>query len=258
MAEDHKIIPSIITVVGDSLALPRQLQQVEFHHTYPYLLAQWLRDQGPPAEVWGSSNAGSTISQLMKRYDEYRTYVGQHPKGIGVVHLGVVDCSPRPIPSWLRRAIGKLPRLLRSPIIKFLHNYRVQLLRYGPGFLLTSHRKFRQTYRQLLDQMRQDFGRVYAVNIIPPGTHFESRSPGVGRKIVEYNAIIAEVVEAAGDIELVDIWSICQEPEALETYVSEHDGHHLSIDGHQRIFEMLVGGRTAGELLHEGLAVQTA
>jgi hypothetical protein len=56
----------------------------------------------------------------------------------------------------------------------------------------------------------------------------------------------------------VDIWNICQEPEALDTYVSEHDGHHLSIDGHQRIFETLVGGRTAGELLSEGRAVQTA
>ena len=154
--------------------------------------------------------------------------------------------------------LGKLPGLLRSPIIKFLHNYRVQLLRYGPGYLLTKPVGFRRAYRHLLDQMRQDFGKVYAINIIPPGAYFESRSPGVGQKIVEYNKIIADVVEAVGDVELVDIWSVCREPGALETYVSEHDGHHLSLDGHRRIFEMLVGGRTAGDLLGEGRVAQRA
>ena len=46
MAEDKKITPTIVTIVGDSLTLPRQFQQVEFHHTYPYLLVRWLREMG--------------------------------------------------------------------------------------------------------------------------------------------------------------------------------------------------------------------
>lgn len=151
MAKYHKITPTITTVVGDSLTLPRQFQQVAFHHTYPYLSVQWLRDRGGPAEVWGS--------------------------------LGVVDCSPRPIPSWLRRVVAKLPVFLRSPIIIFPHNYRIQILRYKLDLVFTKPRGLRRVYQRLLDQMQQDFCRVYAINIIPPGAYFESRSPSVGREV---------------------------------------------------------------------------
>ena len=243
--DEQPTAPVIVAVIGDSLTLPRQFQGVEFHHTYPYLLAYWLRQQGYPAEVWEATEAGVPIAKLFGRYSEYRTYVGKHRPGIGIVHLGVVDCSPRPVPLGLRTAIGKLPGFLRSPIIRFLHSYRVQLLHYGPGFVFTRPKGFEQTYRRLLSQMTEDFGHVYAINIIPPGPYFESRSPGVGGKIEEYNRIIVEAVRATEGAELVDIWEACQQPGNLETYVSEHDGHHLSIEGHRRILEMIVDERTA-------------
>ena len=249
MTNNHSDVPVIIAVIGDSLPLPRQYQGVEFHQTYPYLLAQWLREQGSPADVWENAQAGVPIAQLFRLYGEYRTYVGRHQQGIGIAHLGVVDCSPRPVPFGVRRIIGRLPGVLRSPMISFLHRYRVQLLRYGPGFLFTSPKRFRESYRKLLDRMVEDFGQICAVNIIPPGPYFESRSPGVGRKIEEYNRIIAEVVQSIERVALVDIWEACRQPGALERYVSEHDGHHLSVAGHRLIFEMIIDGRTASEVL---------
>ena len=249
MTNSHSAVPAIVTVIGDSLPLPRQHQGVEFYQTYPYLLAQWLREQGSPAEVWENAEGGVPIARLLKLYGEYHTYVGRHQQGIGIAHLGVVDCSPRPVPLSVRRIIGRLPGVLRSPMVRFLHRYRVQLLRYGPGFLFTRPKEFRRSYRKLLDRMAEDFGQICAVNITPPGPYFESRSPGVGRKIEEYNRIIAEVVQSVERVTLVDVWEACQQPDALERYVSGHDGHHLSVAGHHRLFEMIVDGRTAQEVL---------
>ena len=149
------------------------------------------------------------IAQLLRLYGEYRTYVGRHQQGIGIAHLGVVDCSPRPVPLSVRRIIGRLPGVLRSPMVRFLHHYRVQLLHYGPGFLFTRPNEFRTSYRKLLGRMAEDFGHIYAVNIIPSGPYFESRSPGVARKIEEYNRIIAEEAGSAERVTLVDVWEAC-------------------------------------------------
>ena len=111
--DEQPTAPVIVAVIGDSLTLPRQFQDVEFHHTYPNLLAYWLRQQGCPAEVWEATEAGAPIAKL---FGEYRTYVGKHRSGVGVV-----DCPPRLVPLWLRRAIiGKLPGFLRSPINQVL------------------------------------------------------------------------------------------------------------------------------------------
>ena len=63
------------------------------------------------------------------------------------------------------------------------------------------------------------------------------------RKIEEYNRIIAEEAGSA------HVWEACQQPGAKEAYVSSHDGHHLSVAGHRRIFEMIIDGRTAREVL---------
>ena len=233
-------IPLLVSVIGDSLPLPRQFQGLEFHQTYPYLIADWLRKQGRPAEVWEAAQAGSPIRQILAQYDQYRTYVGQQTHGIGIAHLGVVDCSPRPVPLWVRNAIGWLPGPLRTLAIKFLHTYRVPLLRYGPGFLFTKPNAFRRAYRQLLERMSDDFSHVYAVNIIPAGPYFESRSPGVSQWIERYNRIIAEVADEFDDVDLVDVWAECQKPDAVKDFVSPDDGHHLSPAGHRRHFEMII------------------
>ena len=241
--------PILVSVIGDSLPLPRQFQGLEFHQTYPYLLTAWLREQGNLAEVWGMAHAGSPIRKILGQYDEYRTYVGPQVSGIGIAHLGIVDCSPRPVPFWIRNIIGQFPEPLRKLSFKFLHNYRIPLLRYGPGFLLTRPDAFRRAYRQLLERMTADFSHVYAVNIIPAGPYFESRSPSVSQWIEKYNRIIAEVVDAVECVDLIDIWAGCKELDADEDLVSPFDGHHLSPAGHRRLFELIIDGRAVDQVV---------
>jgi hypothetical protein len=239
MTQRKPATPFLVTVIGDSLPLPRQFQGLDLHNTYPYLLAHWLREHGCEADVWEIVQAGAPIASVLSSYDGYRTYLGQHRQGIGIAHLGVVDCSPRPVPLFVRNLISRLPGILRSPIVAFLHKYRVPLLRYGPGFVFTGLKQFRNGYQKLMTLMRKDFGHVYAINIIPPGPFFESRSPGVGRLIESYNRIIAEVVRSNEGVTLIDIWEVCQQSGAMETYVSSHDGHHLSVAGHRQILDMI-------------------
>ena len=239
VAKDKLAFPVIIGVLGDSLPLPRQFQELEFYQTYPYLLANWLRTCGTHTEVWEAAQAGVPITNVIHNYEDYRTYVGRHTQGIGILHLGIVDCTPRPVPLGLRKTIGKLPTALRKPIIKVLHDYRVQILKYGPEFVFTKPQQFRRKYRYLLEQMTQDFGQVYAVNIIPPGPNFESRSPGVAQNAKAYNRIISEVTDSVEGATIIHIWQACQQPGGIETLVSGHDGHHLNPAGHHRVFQMV-------------------
>ena len=66
------------------------------------------------------AQAGVPINHLTNRYRDYRSYVGSAKGTIGILHLGVVDCSPRPIPWFARNQIGKLPSFVRNRIIGFL------------------------------------------------------------------------------------------------------------------------------------------
>ena len=153
-----------VLIIGDWLPLPQQFHGIEFHQTYPYLPADWLRQQRRAAEVWEGAMADTPIRQIFAEYDEYQTYVGQQDHKIGIARLGVVDCSPRLAPFWVRNAIGWLPGLLHTLASKSLHTYHVSLLRYGPGFLFTKSNVFRRACRQLLKHMSDNFSSLYAVD----------------------------------------------------------------------------------------------
>jgi hypothetical protein len=220
----------VIGVVGDSLPLPRPHEGLKLSITYPYLIADELRSSGHRAEVWRIASAGATVTEIAKRFADERPYLGGHPETFCVVHLGVVDCSPRPVPPSIRSLIGRSPRLVRGLITKILHDYRVPLLTHGFSFVNTRPNRFEAEYHDLLSIAGADFGRIYAVNIIPPGDWFESRSPGVGGKISRYNEIIAAVVRDIPRVTLIDIWTAANIDVSI---VSSVDGHHLSPVGHR-------------------------
>ena len=230
---------TVVVVVGDSICLPRYLDGVEFYQTYPFLLLNWLRLRGYSAEVWNIAQAGVPINHLANRYRDYRSYVGSAKGNIGILHLGVVDCSPRPIPWFARNQIGKLPSFVRNRIIGFLHRYRVLMLRYFFSFVFTQPERFEQYYRELLVEMSNDFEVLFAVNIAPPGVSFYQRSPGIDANIECYNQIISKAIQDFDKVVLVDVWGKFNEHAATEKYMLPKDGHHLSVEGHGTIYKMI-------------------
>ena len=232
--------PFLIGVVGDSLSLPRQFDGIEFHQTYPFLLADWLRKQGVSAHVWMMSKGGVPINELLGRYDEFERYVGPRCGGIGVVQIGIVDCAPRPLPYRLRQVLGRVPVHIRGPIVRFLNWKRKPLLKAGLSFRFTSPREFARQYRMLLGKIVKEFDHGYAINICPPGGQIAERSPGIKESIKMYNTIIGESVALFGEISLVDVWTeFSSSLEPVDLFVSPEDGHHLTVVGHHRIFELI-------------------
>ena len=78
MTQRQPATSTLVTVIGDSLPLPRQFQGLDLHNTYPYLLAHWLREHGGAAQVWEVAQAGAPIAGVLRSYDAFRPYLGQH------------------------------------------------------------------------------------------------------------------------------------------------------------------------------------
>ena len=113
----------LIGYYADSLGLSRP-GHVALEERYIYLLEKWLRkNQDEEVFVINRARSAFTIDKLFQVYKEDRDYISEK-KDILIIHEGVCDCAPRPIPSWLRRTISKLPLFLKTRIIGFLHAKR--------------------------------------------------------------------------------------------------------------------------------------
>jgi hypothetical protein len=228
----------IIAVVGDSLVLPRHFEGLSYAETYPYLIAEELRRRGVDAHVWMMARGGAPIDQLVFVHNEVARYLGV-TSGIGIIHVGIVDCSPRPLPYRLRLLVGRLPRGIGAMIIRFLHDNRRSLLLRGLSFRFTGPDAFRSQYRTLLGRLARDLDRVYAINISPPGSDNATRSPGLLESIDRYNGIISELVADQPKATLVDVRTAFGRIQARPTFVSPLDGHHLTREGHRWISETI-------------------
>jgi hypothetical protein len=227
----------VLRVYGDSLGLPRAFEQINPGDTYTERLVDAFREVFPETKTraYNRSGGGLTIEALYDRYINDCSYFGTSLNQIIIIHSGIVDCAPRPVPPSVRNLIARLHGWLRLPISKVLHASRPCLLRLGLSWRLTSPSKFSSTLRLWLDHAIQSGYRLYVINIAPPTPSISLRSPGVEECITEYNNLISDVVAAhsAANLSLIDVHSAIQKSNTLTTFVNEHDGHHITIAGHQ-------------------------
>src|ERR1051326_4751730 len=131
----------IILYYADSLGMPRP-DLVDMNQRYIYLLQQWLEKQtGEEIFVLDRAKSYSTIDTLFESYNEDHEYISAR-KDVLIIHDGVVDCAPRPMPRPVRDLISQLPGFIRKKIITIIHNNRSRLLRSGFRYLFTSVKKY--------------------------------------------------------------------------------------------------------------------
>jgi hypothetical protein len=226
----------IVRIYADSLALPRAETGIGLGVTYPEVLRGLLRDTHPQQAVLVHTRAASagTVGVLHQQWLIDNPYFGHPGADLLVIQCGVVDCAPRPLPHWARRALSRFPRGVRGLVVAFLHANRPHLLRAGIRWRRTPPRRFARILGRWLAAMDGARCRVCVVNIAPTDPASEAQSPGFGRSISAYNDLIASTIASltGGNVALVDVHRrISAEPSGVRTYVAG-DGHHLTESGH--------------------------
>ena len=235
----------LIRVYGDSLGMPRADSGVRFDQTYSELFCAWLRTVRSDAQVhlYNRSQGGASIRKLFQEYQMDSIYFGKPGGDILVLQLGIVDCAPRPIPTWVKFLIGRLPSPLRTPIVKFLHRFRPNLLRMGCKWRSTSRSAFSRLFQKWLQRAANDFARIYVVSVMPTTPEIEARSPGLGESAVSCNQDIEAAILSSGaaNIHFIDAHRIAAEnPDEVSRFVDASDGHHLTAEGHRLLSGLLI------------------
>src|ERR1700722_13605950 len=89
---------SLILVYGDSMCLPNVGDKVEVRDTHAELLANYQASRGLKVRVYSRAEGGVTINDHWKRYTLDRNFFLPGADDILVIHAGMVDCAPRPLP----------------------------------------------------------------------------------------------------------------------------------------------------------------
>jgi hypothetical protein len=233
----------IIQYYSDSLGLSRP-GHVKLNQRYIYLFISWLKNQNLNEDVFCIDRAkgGATLNQLYDMFNHDEEYIIEK-KEILIIHEGVCDCAPRPIPLSFRNLISKLPAYFRIKIISYLHNNRAYLLKKGFMYYLTPLNEYEQLLKKWLENIELKFNRIYIFNIAPTNIEIEKHSPGFSNSIIKYNSVIEKVIKELNskNIVLIDIYKVILESEhSIDEIIIKEDGHHLTALAHQIYADKLI------------------
>jgi lysophospholipase L1-like esterase len=234
----------LLAVYGDSLAMPRVTDRLDYVETYPEAFRAGLETaRGAPVDLYNRSRGGATIRTLFGEWANDATYFGPAPTGITVIQGGIVDCAPRPTPRIVRHGVGALPGPVRRRAIRFLHDHRAELLRAGLVWRVTQPTAFSAVLRRWLREASVQVSGLYVLTIAPTTEAMNAHSPGLGDSIERYNELIADAVRSVAlpHVQLVDVHAaILALPGGVERYINPSDGHHITREGHALYAQMLL------------------
>ena len=228
----------IVTIIGDSLALPRPEDNLFERDLYPARLQSLL---GPSFFVVNRSTVGNYAIRAGSQ--ETAVYAIQGTQaGCYVIQFGIVDCAPR-LFTLEERTI--LVALFRSRLLKrfarawvdyrsrrrFALTKEMQILRTPPD-------DFEMCYRNVVGNILAltQARKIVAINIAAPGASLVDRSYGIAENVERYNEIIGRIAsEHTGKMVVMDVYSETKRDPSLVLA----DGHHLCAALHARIAERL-------------------
>jgi len=141
-----------------------------------------------------------------------------------------------------------MPNIVQQIVKKLLHKYRPNILLSGFSWRHIIPAEFQSTLKSWLAVAIKDFERVYVINIAPTNSAIESHSPGLTSSIELYNKIISVAVKsiAASNLFLMDIHGALNVPDPCSNkHINEHDGHHLTLEGHKVYAELIADNEAA-------------
>jgi hypothetical protein len=236
--------PLVILVYGDSLSLPRVPEGVSPQDIYAYKLEQWCRNNlGREVILYNRSLGGQSVDVLYEQYNSDTFYFGDFGEKVLIIQSGVVDCAPRPIPSWVRDILSCCPGRVREQVVRFLHHHRRTLLNMGLRWRQTSPHKFKHVYKKWVTRASASSTKVLLFNIVPTTDGIEHHSPGLGSSIKIYNQLIKEIVQGLNkdNVILLDVHEdFSLQMRGKNDLINTKDGHHLTVAGQEMYFRKII------------------
>lgn len=229
----------LIRVYGDSLICPREGSELKYYDLYQELLAEEVQNRFPDKKVYLTTRSRPDTSIVNIYNDAFLRdsfYFDKESTDITIIHCGICDCAPRPIPRRVRNIISRFPTKLRNACIHFLHSNRPRLLNAGYVWRLTKPELYLDILQEWINKAVTESRFVYIINIAPTIPEIETHSPGFGESILLYNSLIKKAVDQHGsnNLVLIDVYSSIQsEPNGIRTFLNQSDGHHLTKKGHE-------------------------
>ncbi len=232
-----------IGLYGDSLSLSRP-DFVNMEERYFYKIINYYQTQFPGTivETIQRSKASITSTEIADIIHHDNVYFNW-PGETCIIHLGIVDCAPRPINNSLREKISKWPSALKKIAISFLHNNRRKILLKGNVHFVTPINVFEANLKRILSSSLEKYKKIIVITICPTNSDFEFKSPGLSNAIEQYNEVIRKQINLLqkDKIKLVDINKIIlDKKESLDDYIVKQDGHHITPKTHQIIFNKII------------------
>jgi hypothetical protein len=184
-----------IVIIGDSLAMPRPEEGVEYEDTYPYLLFK------KGYEVINRSRRANDIKIQTIEQNILDDVIYLKPDVL-VIHLGIVDCAPRVFSRTEQRILSLLSAVIRKKIISFFSKRRYfftkirQISYVSPDLYLNSLEKF-------INQTRNIAKQIIFIKIKKTNEYNEKRSYQFNKKIEQYNQII-DLLSSKYEITVID------------------------------------------------------
>jgi hypothetical protein len=236
-----------IALIADSLALPRPRPEdggIRFTDTYVYRLEQRLAaEHGQDIKLLVSARRGLLMTDVPTEIVEAK-YNGATG---AIVHVGICDCGPRVMNPAMRRMLSKVqPVRLRTWLIEQISSNRREIIRWLRPKVYTTVPVFREAVAKIARAMVDaDLQPRCFVDIAPPDSRLEYRSPGYRTNVVTYNRVLYEEAARHG-VEVIGLASLIESRGGMESLGI--DGQHLNVAGNELLAELLlqriVGTRT--------------
>jgi lysophospholipase L1-like esterase len=216
-----------ILLLGDSLAVNRK--EVGYRDTYCYLLQEELKDY----HFINNASRGFTINHIYSMKD-WLLLEGFNPTCL-ILHYGIVDCYPRPIPSgrkmsYVYQNLAHL-RINIDGILKFI-GMRERLSNLF-NFKSVKPTVFKKKTKQIISLAESEgVKKTIILGIIPP-KKILTRVKCAKKNIAQYNDIFKTISKENDNVVFID------NSEFVDDDVL-WDGHHLSIQGMEKMYMKLL------------------
>ena len=225
---------NVIRIYGDSISNPRYIDDIPAEDIWSELLKDLLEEKFQHKFcLFNKARGGMTIDKQKEVLDNDFGYFKGN-SGIVIIHIGIVDCSPRPISKNMRRVVSILPEPIKQKVILFLHDHRSAMQRFMIH-RFTTPKKFKKIYNKMLEKLTEN--SVFCIGIGPVSQRMIDRSFGLDGSIAMYNEIIKECVSKHDNCYYVDTEKHFRErmsgDNTSEDDIFLKDGHHYTKLGHK-------------------------
>lgn len=223
--------PKIISILGDSLAMPRIEDGINFSRTYEYLLSIKTTEN---FVILNKSKRGNTIkNQTIQQYI-YDDIQVLKPNYI-ICQIGICDCAPRIISPKERFLLNYIsPLWFKQFYLKIKSKHRLFFTKYFPvvnvkfsDFVLMYSLLVREIFKV------ESVKKLFIINICDTNQRNKLRSYGFESNIIRYNSFLKTLV--SNNVILIDMF----EASKLDHDLLLEDGIHISLKGHEFISDKI-------------------